>query len=206
MTLLSSPSGYLSTLPPPLPQPLPRLRFLAILFASTALRRGQLKRSPLREALPDTLANRPPLPTHHPICFLLVPISGCYPLASGYKGGVRALPRKDRLRGRRSTCRHPDSAAALLPRPFSASPAPSFPGCPARVTSAIRSPPPPPHPPSLREPASCAARVWPGYGSSGTAAAPPAAAAASARDARAAGPRPLLPAARGHAELPAAVP
>lgn len=50
----------LTALPPPFAQPPPRLRAPAILSASIALRYGQLKRSLQREALPDTLANRPP--------------------------------------------------------------------------------------------------------------------------------------------------
>lgn len=97
---------------------------------------------------------------------------------------------------------HLHGAAAPLPRP-------PFPGCLARVTSATWSPPPPLPPHPLRPPGAGvprAPRARPGHGFGRVDAAPAAAAAASARQPRAARPRPLRPSARGHAELPAAVP
>lgn len=113
--------------------------------------------------------------------------------------------------GSPSTCPAPPAprrCRSASPPPVLRIPRPPFPGCLARVTSATRSPPPPLHPrclPGAGVPRAPRSPHGHGFGRADAAAAA-AAAAASPRHPRAARPRPLRPATRGYAELPAAVP
>lgn len=123
-----------------------------------------------------------------------------------------APSRWDRRRGSPSTCPAPPAprpCSSAAPPPVLRIPRPPFPGCLARVTSATRSPPPPLHPrclPGAGVPRAPRSGHGHGFGLTDAAAAAAAVAAASTCHPRSARPRPLRPAARGYAELPAAVP
>lgn len=168
---------------------------------------GQLKLCLLGEALAESPGEqRRPSPS--PSLFPFGPKALAEILQPAYEGGVMAPPRWDR----RSTCPTPPAprrCRSAAPPPVLRIPRPPFPGCLARVTSATRSPPPPLHPrclPGAGVPRAPRARHGHGFGGADAAPAAAAAAAASTCHPRAFRPRPLRPATRGHAELPAAVP